>query len=591
MQLPSSLKESPLASMSPKGGMRNSSLQEESPIASMSPKGGLRNKPLRDLNYEETDEEDQADVIPNHRQVPHPLASSGAHASLAHGRSNLTPDRPPVEPEQPESSHRSSSDDGESSVDETEVPPRQAQVQNLSRPKHQVLLAQRRRNASEDERVSAQRVGQAPRRQSDMAYYDSESGPRQVQSPRMRQEKIFNEDGEEEEEEEEGEEEPAGYQNRHDDREQRTPRITHAQGRRHQDSHDDREKLRRMAESPPRRNRTSSHEQDPKEWMEPSTARRDERFTEEFNRRHGGGQFSPMSPRSTDRPRRTERVRRESVAQPPLRRNERELDERGEESSVESSPRAHLRPVNERGHRRRADVSDVEQRTRSRAPPRIGARRVEYDNSDEEQRARSRAHVRNDARRVEYDSSDEEQRARRIQPRNNARRVEYDNSDEEQRTPRTQPIRNEARQQQQQRHRRDGSSALREERHHHEYVEEPSPRRKSQAGSVDDGGESSTSTRSSQRAGVKRVFFSVLDDSGEAVAAGEDEWGSFLFEGTTLDELKEELHELSGINEDFYICVRIPVSGKLSILRLIPPVQGPLNVELVPIKSAGISPF
>jgi hypothetical protein len=380
----------------------------------------------------------------------------------------------------------------------------------------------------------------------------------------MRQEKIFNEEGEEEEEEEEGEgEEPAGYQNRHDGREQRTPRITHAQGRRHQDSHDDREKLRRMAESPPRRNGTSSHEQDPREWMEPSTARRDERFTEEFNRKHGGGQFSPMSPRSTDRPRHTERVRRESVAQPPLRRNERELDERGEESSVESSPRAHLRPVDERGHRRRADVSDVEQR------------------------ARSRAHARNDARRVEYDNSDEEQRARRIQPRNNARRVEYDNSDEEQRTPRTQPIRNEARQQQQRRHRRDGSSALRrEERHHHEYVEEPSPRRKSQAGSVDDGGESSTSTRSSQRAGVKRVFFSVLDDSGEAAAADEDEWGSFLFEGTTLDELTEELHELSGINEDFYICVRIPVSGKLSILRLIPAVQGPLNVELVPVKSA-----
>lgn len=88
--------------------------------------------------------------------------------------------------------------------------------------------------------------------------------------------------------------------------------------------------------------------------------------------------------------------------------------------------------------------------------------------------------------------------------------------------------------------------------------------------------------RSPKSTVVRRIFYSVADDNGEALAIEDEEWGSFLFPGHSLKVLTEQLQIETGIDDDIILCARHPLSAKLYRMRLeLPPNKAPMHVVIV----------
>ena len=89
-------------------------------------------------------------------------------------------------------------------------------------------------------------------------------------------------------------------------------------------------------------------------------------------------------------------------------------------------------------------------------------------------------------------------------------------------------------------------------------------------------------TRSPKSTVVRRIFYSVADDNGEALAIEDEDWGSFLFPGHSLKVLTEQLQIETGIDDDIILCARHPLSAKLYRMRLeLPPNKAPMHVVIV----------
>jgi hypothetical protein len=84
------------------------------------------------------------------------------------------------------------------------------------------------------------------------------------------------------------------------------------------------------------------------------------------------------------------------------------------------------------------------------------------------------------------------------------------------------------------------------------------------------------------------IHYHIGDDNGNV---GDDEDPRpFTFNGTSLEELLERLHEETGL-EDMIICSGSPINGKLLPLRLqLPPNNVAVNIVLVSKSSKGASP-
>jgi len=99
---------------------------------------------------------------------------------------------------------------------------------------------------------------------------------------------------------------------------------------------------------------------------------------------------------------------------------------------------------------------------------------------------------------------------------------------------------------------------------------------------------SSSSSSSSLNPDSHRIFYTVTNENG---ASPEDtDWGSFVFDSSSVSELKEELQKRTGINEDILVGIRSPLSSKLSVYReeLLP--EGvAVMLEVVKVNSPGKS--
>lgn len=319
------------------------------------------------------------------------------------------------------------------------------------------------------------------------------------------------------------------------DEEQIAPKIRHPPTRRHQSSSDEREKILRITQSPPRRDGRSQRREG-RGGTSQSSLRRGERYAEESERRGRNlVQSPPRTPRRSDMSP-EEREQRRGAAVSPPRRNQRLREEREERESIRGShSRRKQRVPDDREHRRRPV----------------------YDSSE----------------RGEESSSDEREyvsRGGRSPPRREARFNERGDS------------------------RRKVQSPPREEDHEdttiNPWARQPTPIVNHI--SFDDSRVSSrrSSSRMSSQisSDVRRIFFAVADDDGESAGVDDGDWGSFLFEGKTLEDLKEALQEQTGIYEDIFVCVRSPLSGKLNMLKQnLPPTNSPLQVELVIVNSTG----
>lgn len=63
---------------------------------------------------------------------------------------------------------------------------------------------------------------------------------------------------------------------------------------------------------------------------------------------------------------------------------------------------------------------------------------------------------------------------------------------------------------------------------------------------------------------------------------------TFTFKGNGVEELKEMLKEEAGVNEEFCLCCRNPLNGKLYPIRLhLPPNNAAMHVVVVPLSSKG----
>ncbi|KAG0582555.1 hypothetical protein KC19_3G069000 [Ceratodon purpureus] len=91
------------------------------------------------------------------------------------------------------------------------------------------------------------------------------------------------------------------------------------------------------------------------------------------------------------------------------------------------------------------------------------------------------------------------------------------------------------------------------------------------------------SARSSVRAkDMRRIFYSVAEDDGEVLAHDDETFGTFMFQGQSLDELTQELQRVTGIRDDIILCMRNPLSAKLYKMRLaLPQNNAPLSVVIV----------
>lgn len=75
------------------------------------------------------------------------------------------------------------------------------------------------------------------------------------------------------------------------------------------------------------------------------------------------------------------------------------------------------------------------------------------------------------------------------------------------------------------------------------------------------------------------IFYDVGDENGD-VEPGKDNF--FAFKGSSVNELKEKLKEETG-RDDFLVCSRNPLNGKLYPLRLqLPPNNTDMHVIIVP---------
>lgn len=92
----------------------------------------------------------------------------------------------------------------------------------------------------------------------------------------------------------------------------------------------------------------------------------------------------------------------------------------------------------------------------------------------------------------------------------------------------------------------------------------------------------------SARSDARRIFYTVMNDQGEAVATDDEDWGSFIFKGHSLKHLTEQLHVETGIDDEIILCARHPLSAKLYPMRLeLPPNNAPMHVVVVRAASAG----
>ncbi|GMJ04176.1 CROLIN 1 [Hibiscus trionum] len=80
------------------------------------------------------------------------------------------------------------------------------------------------------------------------------------------------------------------------------------------------------------------------------------------------------------------------------------------------------------------------------------------------------------------------------------------------------------------------------------------------------------------------IKYEVVDDNGDVdQKIGEH---SFTFKGNTLEELKKALEEKISAKEEFCLCSRNPLNGKLYPLRLhLPPNNAAMQVVIVPLTS------
>jgi hypothetical protein len=84
------------------------------------------------------------------------------------------------------------------------------------------------------------------------------------------------------------------------------------------------------------------------------------------------------------------------------------------------------------------------------------------------------------------------------------------------------------------------------------------------------------------------IRYHIGDDNGD-IDEDEDP-RSFTFNGTSLEDLLERLHEETGL-EDMVMCSRSPINGKLLPLRLqLPPDNIAMNIVLVSKSSKGALP-
>jgi hypothetical protein len=91
----------------------------------------------------------------------------------------------------------------------------------------------------------------------------------------------------------------------------------------------------------------------------------------------------------------------------------------------------------------------------------------------------------------------------------------------------------------------------------------------------------------SARSDARRIFYTVMNDQGEAVATDDEDWGSFIFKGHSLKHLTEQLHVETGIDDEIILCARHPLSAKLYPMRLeLPPNNAPMHVVVVRAASA-----
>jgi hypothetical protein len=76
---------------------------------------------------------------------------------------------------------------------------------------------------------------------------------------------------------------------------------------------------------------------------------------------------------------------------------------------------------------------------------------------------------------------------------------------------------------------------------------------------------SSSSSSSSLNPDSHRIFYTVTNENG--ASPENTDWGSFVFNSSSVSELKEELQKRTGINEDILVGIRSPLSSKLSVYR------------------------
>jgi len=76
---------------------------------------------------------------------------------------------------------------------------------------------------------------------------------------------------------------------------------------------------------------------------------------------------------------------------------------------------------------------------------------------------------------------------------------------------------------------------------------------------------SSSSSSSSLNPDSHRIFYTVTNENG--ASPENTDWGSFVFDSSSVSELKEELQRRTGINEDILVGIRSPLSSKLSVYR------------------------
>lgn len=94
-------------------------------------------------------------------------------------------------------------------------------------------------------------------------------------------------------------------------------------------------------------------------------------------------------------------------------------------------------------------------------------------------------------------------------------------------------------------------------------------------------GRASFKTAEPKSANARRINYEVAEDDGEVLALEDGTFGTFMFEGSTVDELIEELRRKTKI-DDIILCMRNNQKGTLFKMRLaLPSNKAPLPVVVV----------